>query len=54
MGIDAPLRHCIESRLRMMDDDFESVGIEELELRVRDEAADLEDLISLGVEACHL
>lgn len=38
----------------MVDDGLKSVGLENLELSIGDEAADLEDLIILGVEAGHL
>lgn len=37
-----------------MDDGFEAVGIEELEVGVRDEAAHLDDLVLFGIQACHL
>lgn len=37
-----------------MDDCFEAVGVEEVEVAVGNEAADLEDLVCFGVEAGHL
>lgn len=37
-----------------MDDGFEAVGVEELEVGVRDEAANLDDLVLFGIQACHL
>lgn len=38
----------------MVDDGLKSVGLEDLELSIGDEAADLKDLIIFGVEAGHL
>ena len=38
----------------MVDDGLKSVGLENLELSIGDEAADLKDLIIFGVEAGHL
>lgn len=52
--VDAPLIHRVEGGVRDMDDRFKSLGLDEIELRVRDEAADLEDLVGVGVETCHL
>lgn len=49
MGVDAPGRHRVQGGVRVVDDGFEAVGLEEAELGVRDEAADLEDLVCLGV-----
>lgn len=37
-----------------MDDCFEACSVEEVEMAVGDEAADLENLVCFGVEACHL
>lgn len=45
MRIDAPLRHGVESALGLVDDCFEALVVEEAELRVGDEAADLQDLV---------
>lgn len=49
VGVDAPGRHRVQGGVRMVDDSFEAVGLEEAELGVRDEAADLEDLVLFGV-----
>lgn len=54
VGVDAPLGHGVEGRFGVVDDGLEAVGLEELELRVGDEAADLEDLVGFRVEARHL
>ena len=37
-----------------MDDGFEALGLEEVEIGVGDEATDLEDLVGVRVKAGHL
>jgi len=54
MGVDAPLGHVVEDGVGVVDDDFEADGFEDAELVVRDEAADLEDAVGVGIKASHL
>ena len=52
--LDAPLIHRVEGGVRNMDDRFKSLWLDKIEMRVRDEAADLEDLVGICVETRHL
>lgn len=54
VDVDAPGRHRVQGGVRVVDDGFEAVGLEELQLTVGDKAADLEDLVCFRVQTCHL
>lgn len=54
MRIDTPLGHGVEDLGRVVDDHFETGRVEELELGVSDEAADLEDVVVFRIETGHL
>lgn len=54
VSVDAPLRHVVEDGAGNVNDSFESIRLEELELCVCNEAADLEDPVGFRIETRHL
>lgn len=54
VGVNTPGGHGVESVFGVMDDGFEARGLEEAQVRIGDETADLEDAVGIGVKAGHL
>lgn len=52
--VNTPRVHGVEGGVGVVDDGLEAGIVEELELGIGDEAADLEDLVVFGVETGHL
>lgn len=54
MSVDTPLGHVVQGGLGVVDDCFEALVVEEVEVGVGDEAAYLEDLVLFGIQTGHL